>query len=235
MSKFYVACDLSAESGRVMMGSLNQNSLTLSEVRRFQNLPIQEKDSLQWNIPQLYQETLDGLQAIGTYEEAVDSISCDSWAADYLLFEPDSSLITPTYHYRDPRGREGMQKVLSLVPKETIYQETGACPLPPSTLFQLGAERSRRLNRAKHLLPVADAFNYLLTGVPRLERSHGQRHAALQSGHPDVVESAAQGPGLAAHAVSAPRAGGHDTRPLAPGYRQHYRAGRYAGDRLLFA
>src|ERR1035438_8807038 len=90
MSKFYVACDLGAENGRVMMGTLNQGSLTISEVRRFQNLPIREQDSLQWNIPQLYQETLDGLHAVGTYEEAVESISCDSWPADYLLFEADN-------------------------------------------------------------------------------------------------------------------------------------------------
>ena len=171
MSKFYVACDLGVESGRVMLGTLNRGSLTISEVRRFQNVPIKDKDSLQWNIPQLYQETLDGLRAIGTYEEAVDSISCDSWAEDYLLFEADSSLITPAYHYSDPRTREGMQKVLSMVPKETIYQETGVCPMPANTLFQLGAERSRRLHRAKHLLPVADAFNFLLAGVPRFERS----------------------------------------------------------------
>jgi rhamnulokinase len=171
MSKFYVACDLGAKSGRVMLGTLNQGSLTLSEVRRFQNLPIKEKDSLQWNIPQLYQETLDGLRAVGTYEEAVESISCDSWAADYLLFEADNSLITPAYHFRDPRTKEGMQKVLSIVPREALYQETGVCPLPSHTLFQLGAERPRRLHRASHLLPVADAFNYLLAGVPRFERS----------------------------------------------------------------
>ena len=171
MSKFYVACDLGAESGRVMLGTLNQSALTISEVRRYQNLPIKEKDSLQWNIPQLYQETLDGLRAVGTYEEAVESISCDSWAADYLLFEGDSSLITPAYHYDDPRAKEGMQKVLSLVSPETIYQETGVCPRPAHTLFQLGAERPRRLQRARYLLPVADAFNYLLAGVPRFERS----------------------------------------------------------------
>ena len=171
MRKFYVACDLGAESGRVMLGTLNQGALTMSEVRRFQNVPIKEKDSLQWNIPQLYEETLAGLRAIGTYEEAVDGISCDSWAADYLLFEADSSLITPTYHYRDPRTAEGMQKVLSLVPKETLYRETGVCPMPANTVFQLGAEKNRRLNRARHLLPVADAFNYLLAGVPRLEKS----------------------------------------------------------------
>jgi rhamnulokinase len=171
MSNFYVACDLNAECGRVMLGCLSQGSLTLSEVRRFPNLPIRDKDSLQWNIPELYQETLTGLRAIGNYEEAVDGISCDSWAADYLLFEPDSSLITPSYHHSDPRFREGMQKVLSKVPKETIYQETGGWPMPGNTLYQLGAERPRRLNRAAHLLPVADAFNFLLAGIPRFEMS----------------------------------------------------------------
>jgi rhamnulokinase len=171
MSNFYVACDLNAECGRVLLGTLNQGSLTVSEVRRFQNVPITHKDSLQWDIPRLYQETLDGLRAIGTYEEAVDGISCDSWAADYVLFESDSSLITPTYHHSDHRSREGMQKVLAKVPPQVIYEETGVWPVPTSTLFQLAAERPRRLDRAQHLLPVADAVHYLLTGVPRFEWS----------------------------------------------------------------
>ena len=112
MSNFYVACDLNAECGRVMLGTLSQGSLTLSEVRRFQNVPVTDKHSLQWDLPRLYRETLDGLQAIGTYEEAVDGISCDSWAGDYVLFASDSSLIAPIYHHSDPRSREGMQKVL---------------------------------------------------------------------------------------------------------------------------
>jgi rhamnulokinase len=171
MSKFYVACDLSAESGRMVLGSLNQGALTISEVRRFQNVPIKEKDSLQWDIPHLYQETLAGLRAIATYEEAVDGISFDSWGADYLLFEADSTLITPTYHHLDPRARDGMQKVWSLVPKETLYEETGVWPTPADSLFQLGAEKGRRLSRAQHLLPVADAFNFLLGGGARVEKS----------------------------------------------------------------
>jgi rhamnulokinase len=171
MSNFYVACDLSAESGRVVLGILSQGELTLSEVRRFENLPIRDKDSLQWNIPQLYQETLTGLRAVGAYEEDINSISCDSWAGDYLLFESDSSLITPTYHHADPRSKEGMRKVLAKVRAESLYEETGVCPGPASTFFQLGAERPKRLSRAAHLLPVADAFNFLLAGVPRCELS----------------------------------------------------------------
>ena len=171
MSNFYVACDLRAESGHVTLGTLDQGALTFSEVRRFQNTPIRDEDSLQWNIPHLYQEILEGLRAVGGYEEAIDSISCDSWAADYLLFESDSSLVTPIYHHADPRTTEGMQKVLAKVSKEAIYQETGVWPMPTDTLFQLAAERPKRLNRAQYLLPVADAFNYLLAGVPRFEMS----------------------------------------------------------------
>ena len=136
MSNFYAACDLNAEFGRVMLGTLNQGALTISEVRRFQNLPVTDKDSLHWDVPRLYQGILDGLRAIGSYEEAVESVSCDSWAGDYLLFESDSSLITPTYHHADPRATQGMQKVLAKVPKEVIYQETGVWPMPADTLFQ---------------------------------------------------------------------------------------------------
>jgi rhamnulokinase len=171
MRSFYAACDLGVESGRVMLGALDQGVLTLSEVRRFPNLPVQEKGSLHWNIPPLYQEILAGLRDIGAYEEAVDSISCNSWAGDYLLFDSEGALITPTFHHADPRVQEGRQKVLAKVPLETIYQETGVQHAPGSTLFQLGAEKSRRLGRAAHLLPVADAFNYLLAGVPRAEIS----------------------------------------------------------------
>ncbi len=171
MSNFYVACDLNADCGRVLLGTLNQGALTLSEIRRFQNVPITEKDSLQWNIPHLYEETLAGLRTVGTYEEAIDSISCDSWAGDYLLFESDNSLITPTYHHSDPRTRDGMQKVLAKVPPAAIYQETGVWPTTANILFQLAAERPKRLSRAQHLLSVADAFNYLLAGVPRFELS----------------------------------------------------------------
>ncbi len=171
MRRFYAACDLAPEVGRVMLGTLQEDKLTMSEVRHFKNEAIQEKDSLQWNIPHLFDELLTGLHAIGTYDEAVEGVACTSWSSDYLLFEGDGSLITPTFHHRDRRSVEGMQKVLSKVTSETIFAETGVQQRPTSTLFQLGAEKSRRLGRAAQLLPVADAFNYLLSGVPRAEIS----------------------------------------------------------------
>ena len=167
----YVACELGATHCRVMLGTLLNGHLTMSEVRRFQNKPIEEKESLQWNIPHLYRETIDGLRGIAAFEEPIEGISCNSWGADYLLFDSAGSLITPTYHHSDPRTRTIMDRVFSKVPWETIYEETGVQQVPGNTLFQLAAEKSRRLSSARHLIPVADAFNYLLTGVPCVEMS----------------------------------------------------------------
>ncbi len=171
MTTHYIACDLGAESGRVIEGTLNNGKLLLTELHRFPNQSIQDKGSLYWDIPQLFQETLTGLRKVAEREDPVAGLSCDSWGVDYMLFEADGSLITPTYHYRDPRSQTGMNEVLSKVPWETIYAETGIQKIPINTLFQLGAEKSKRAARAHQLLSVADGFNYLLSGVARFEVS----------------------------------------------------------------
>ena len=152
---------------------------------------------LQWNIPQLYQEIVAGLREIGAYEEAVESVSCTSWAGDYLLFNSEGALIAPAFHHADPRMHEGRQKVLKRVPLETIYQETGVQHAQGSTLFQFGAEKPRRLSQVAHLLPVADAFNYLLAGVRGLKcRWPAARSSAIRS--PEPGPTTARRAGLAA-------------------------------------
>ena len=171
MSRFYVGCDLGLEIGRIYLGTLHKDNLVMSEVRSFPNTAVREKEGLCWNIAQLYQEILDGLRSIGAYDEPVDSISCTSWPGDYLLFEADGSLITPAFHHADARTASGKKHVLGEMSFEAIYDETGLQSAPTSTLFQLAAEPSKRLKRAAHLLPIADGFNFLLGGDPKIETS----------------------------------------------------------------
>lgn len=154
-----------------MMGTLHKGELTMSEIRRFPNVLLEEKGARHWNIAHLYQEILEGLRFAGGYDEPVDSLSCTSWGGDYLLFQSDGSLITPAYHPEAGRNGDGTRAVLSKIPYETIYAETGLAKKAGTTLFQLGTETSKRLKRAKYLLPIADGFNYLLSGVPRVETS----------------------------------------------------------------
>ncbi len=170
MENLYVACDLGAEVGRVMLGTLFKGKLTVGEIRRFNNSPIREKKSVQWDIPHLYQETLDGLRAVGVEDVTLHSISCNSWAGDYMLFDHDGTFMGPTYHHEDPRTGTGMTEIFTRIPWETVYEETGVQRGHLRTLVQFGAEKTRRL-KAGQFLPIADGFNYLLAGVPRVEMS----------------------------------------------------------------
>lgn len=171
MDRYFVACDFGPETGRVKLGTLHHDRLTVSEVRRFAHAPITEKGAVQWNIAAIYREMLAAFRDLGQYDEPVDSISCTAWGADYLLFAPNGSLVTPTFHPNDPRTAEGFDEVSAKIAPEKVYEETGMQRMPTGTLAQLAAEKRKRLTKAGVLLPIADGFNFMLSGVARAELS----------------------------------------------------------------
>ena len=171
MSRYYVACDLGMDEIRLLQGTLHKGELTISPLHSFANVPVKGKDALEWNIPQIYQELVETLRPLGEHDEPINGISCHSWGSDYVLFKSDGTLVSLPRHRNDPRTAVGTKKVLSKLPRETIYDETGTLPFTGSTLFQLGAEKSLRFSGTRFLMPIADGFNYLLSGVPRVEAS----------------------------------------------------------------
>ena len=57
------AIDLGAESGRVAVGCLDGERVTLEIAHRFANRPLWLPDGLHWNLPSLFAEALRGLGA----------------------------------------------------------------------------------------------------------------------------------------------------------------------------
>lgn len=171
MDHFYVACDFGSESGRVMLATLRKDHLHLSEISRFPNQPLTVKDSIHWDIPELYRHTLEALRKISSYEEPVNSISCTAWADDHLLFAPDGSLLSPVSRCSHTRGIAAMKSLFAKISRESLYDETGIHLTPLSTLCQIATETPRRLRHTSQIMPIADGFNFLLSGVPRVERS----------------------------------------------------------------
>ena len=153
-----------------MSGTLQKGRLMVSEVHRFECETIKENNSACWNIPHIYHEILRGLRELSAYDEPVESISCSSWGADYFLFDSGSAFMPPSYR-GNPSADAGMKEVLTKIPWEILYDETGIQRLPGNTIFQLASEKPKRLKKAKHLLPMADGFNYLLSGAARVEMS----------------------------------------------------------------
>ena len=109
--KRYIAVDLGAESGRVMVGSVLDKKLSLEEIHRFKNGPVVENDSLRWDFDKLFGEIKTGITlAVKQAGGALSGIGVDSWGVDFGLIGQDGQLIEKPYHYRDSRTDEMMEK-----------------------------------------------------------------------------------------------------------------------------
>lgn len=164
-SKPYLAFDLGAESGRAVMGQLQAGILTIEEVHRFVNTPVEYGGSLHWDVPRLWLEMRKALSSVDHLRLA--GIGVDAWGVDYALLGERGELLQNPYHYRDPRTQGVMEEVFRKVPKEEIYRATGIQFMPINTLYQLfAAQRDTPsiARMAKQLVTIPDLFNFWLTG-----------------------------------------------------------------------
>ncbi len=171
MTSRYLAIDLGAESGRVMLGTLEDGRISLEELSRFSNTPVREGDAMYWNIPALLDGIREGLARAGALGKAITSVSADAWGVDYVLLDEAGEIMEPVFHYRHPRTADGEKRVLAKVDWPTLFDESGVQYMLLNTSIQLGSEEPDRLARARTVLTVADAFNYLLSGVGKIEVS----------------------------------------------------------------
>jgi rhamnulokinase len=171
MTKHYLAIDLGAESGRLILGTLADDKLSLKEVHRFANGPVRKAGSLHWNIQKLFDEVKVGLKKAAKLKLPIASISTDSWGVDYILYGANGRMMLPVYHYRDPRTARGVEVANAKVGWPGIFAETGIQFMALNTIYQLAAEDSARLKRADSLLLIGDAFNHYLCGQGAAEVS----------------------------------------------------------------
>jgi rhamnulokinase len=161
----FVAADLGASSGRVVVGRVTARGVDLHEVNRFANTPVRVGGTLHWDILSLYRGVLDGLRAAGRSFGPVASVGIDSWAVDYGLLDGDGELIGLPVHYRDTRTDGVMATVLAELPAAELYATTGIQLLPFNTIFQLVSARgTAALASASTLLMLPDLLTYWLTG-----------------------------------------------------------------------
>ena len=53
MPTHYLACDLGADSGRLMLGTLDDGKISLDELHRFPNGPVKTSGALHWNFDRI--------------------------------------------------------------------------------------------------------------------------------------------------------------------------------------
>ena len=162
----YIAVDLGAESGRVMLGSVSADNLVLEQVHRFSNGPIEDDRCLRWDFDRLLAEIKAGIgKAIRHSNQSPAGVGIDSWGVDFGLINADGRLIENPYHYRDSRTDTMCEKAFELMGKREIYEHTGLQLIQANSLYQLLAScllEPQTIARAKNLLFIADLFAYHL-------------------------------------------------------------------------
>lgn len=176
MSTVHLAIDLGAGSGRVLAGILDENTLRLEDVHRFENPSTELPGGLVWNIVQLHRDILNGLKiAVKKYGPSIKSAGIDTWAVDYGLLDTQGRLLGLPHQYRDSRTDGMCQRADELFGHENIYASTGIMPFFLNTSMQLLAEKERdsmALQHASHFLMIPDLLAYWLTGKMAVERTN---------------------------------------------------------------
>jgi rhamnulokinase len=172
---YYIACDLGAESGRVMLGRLETGRLRLEEIHRFPSAAVRILGSLRWDVLRIFEELKTGLRKVAERNVPVASLSVDGWGVDYVLLNAVHPMLSPPFHYRDARTDETYVSVRADVGSEFIFAETGIQFMPINTIYHLASdlEKSRNLlDAADCFLTIGDYFNYLFSGVARVDESN---------------------------------------------------------------
>lgn len=160
----FAAVDLGAESGRVALGRLDGQRVSLEVVHRFVNRPVWVNDGLHWDLLKLFVDSLDGV-ARAAEAERLDGIGVDSWGVDYALLDASQRVLGLPFHYRDRRTEGIVAAAHAKVGREALYARTGIQTMPINTVFQLMSEADGPAARAAERLAfVPDLFALWMTG-----------------------------------------------------------------------
>jgi rhamnulokinase len=176
------AVDLGAESGRVMLGRFDGETVSLDVCHRFANRPLWLPDGLHWNLPGLFAETLHGLGAAAR-GGALDGIGIDAWGCDYALLDARRRLIGLPFSYRDERTSvQNMERAHARVGRDELYARTGIQTIPINTVYQLAAEAGEGAARdAEYLALIPDLLGLWLTGTLANELTIASTTGLLQA------------------------------------------------------
>ena len=124
-SKFYLAIDLGAESGRGLLGRFDGERLDLEEMHRFPNGPVRLLNTLHWDFLRLWDEIKVALRKAAEACPALDGVGVDTWGVDFGLVGKHDTLLGNPVHYRDARTDGMMDLAFARLEREQDLRHHG--------------------------------------------------------------------------------------------------------------
>lgn len=173
MTKTYIAIDIGASSGRLMLSEKDPfEKITLEEIHRFKNGFSEIDGTNYWDADHLIKEIVIGLQKVKQRGIQECYVGIDTWGVDYCLVDEQGRVLSQPVSYRDARTEQAMEEFDQKMSLHTLYEKTGIQMQPFNTVFQLLREDQEKLAKAKQLLMIPDYLGCVLTGNAVLEKTN---------------------------------------------------------------
>ena len=152
-------------------------------VHRFANAPVQNGDSLRWDLDAICAGVEHGLRLCAelcsnSAREPIASIGVDGWAVDYVRLKDDGLPCAPPFCYRDPRNEAAEAAVHQKISPARLYELTGLQRLRFNTIYQLYSDKLAGIPDA---LPWVNLPEYVLhrLGARRVSEYTNATHTGL--------------------------------------------------------
>jgi len=175
----YIAADIGASGGRLILANVTEGKLNLREIHRFPNSFTQKNNIYVWDVDYLLEQILIGLAKAKQMGIMHCTLGIDTWAVDYVLVDKDGQKIKDAVSYRDSRTKNVIAQVSKLIPKDEHYKKTGIQFLDFNTIYQLYTEPTDIMAKTKHILLIPDYLGFCLTGKAVTEYTNATTTALL--------------------------------------------------------
>ena len=109
MGNYYLAIDIGASSGRHILGHMENGTIKLEEIHRFENGMEERNGHLCWNHDKLFEEILKGLAKCKEQGKIPVSMGIDTWGVDFVLLDEQDRIHNVKY----TNGCDGNLKAIS--------------------------------------------------------------------------------------------------------------------------
>ena len=196
MTRYYLAIDIGASSGRHVLGHIEDGRIVLEEMHRFDNIQQRLRGHDCWDVDMLWENVLVGLEKCREAGKVPISMGIDTWGVDFVLLDKAGNRIGDAVAYRDARTNGIADEVDAKIGLERIYSKTGIQRQSFNTIYQLAAlerEHPEELALADRFLMIPEYLNYLLCGKAVNEYTNATTtcllHASTLEWDADLLEA----------------------------------------------
>ena len=174
--KIHLAIDIGSESGRAIVGYLENGEIHTEEIYRFKSQFMQLRDKSYRNFYRYHEEILTALKICSEkYGDSIESIGVDSWGSDFVLLDRQGNILSLPESYRSTSKSDDIADYIEeRFGAKKLYFRCGNQKMPTDTLHQLirlKKSDSPSLDNPSGILYVADTFHYMLGAKPCCEHS----------------------------------------------------------------